>query len=238
MKKAGAAPDLLLNQLINRAVSRQLCHETVNFIANIDLVGHGLKNERVSPRGEKILRLLAGEKDRIKPLIRYYRRFFSTLEIYPEMHDAAFFFDGALLHWQGKNNMPPLHVNTTWPAGAAVILANAGLIRKAVFLILDVISGSSEKGPAIEIHGQLAQDKITAAIGSKPNVAIRPDAELDTCDPFRENGALSRVFIAKAIFEAHNGTLRCTVDKKTFEIALPLARQNPDEMQPFCDPAG
>lgn len=227
MKKAGDAPDLLLNQLITWAVSRQLCHETGNVIANIDLVGHGLKNERFSSRGEKILRLLADEKARIKPFIGYYRRFFSTLEIYPEMLDAALVVKRALLNWQSKNDKPPLQDNITWPPGAAMILANAGLVSKAVYLILDVISGSSETESAIEIHGQLAKGKIRADIGHKPHVRMRPEAVLYYFDPFTENGALSRVFIAKAIFEAHKGALRCSMNKKTFEISLPL-----------CDPAG
>lgn len=224
-KKEDREPDLLLNQLVTVAVSRQLRHETRNFLNNIDLVLHGLKNERVSPRGEKILRLLDDESARVKKFVRRYRRNVQYPEIPAEKKKPEQVIKEAALRWQKNNKKAGIHVDCKFHLHSATAFINSELVCEAVFLILEFISQSITTGKTIEIHGRCEAGKIIASMTHKGLAVIHPDS-IDLFDAYTKDGDLSHLFVARAIIEAHKGAFRVaeTIHGKTaFEITLPVS---------------
>ncbi len=225
LKKEGREPELLLNQLITVAVSRQLGHETRNFLNNIDLVLHGLKNERVSPRGEKILRLLDDESARVKKFVRRYRRNVQYPEIPAEKQKPEQVIKEAAFRWQKKNKKAGLHVDCKFLLQSTTAFINSELVYEAVFLILEFISQSITTGKTIEIHGRFEAGKFIASLTHKDLAAINLDS-IDLFKAYTKDGDLSNLFVARAIIEAHKGAFRVaeTLHGKTaFEITLPVS---------------
>ncbi len=227
-------PDLEEQLLIRCAVSRQMGHETGNFLHNMDLAVHGLKNERLSPKGEKIIRLIADENARIKAYMRYCRQFFRTPKVTREMHDIENILEDARAKCRKKNNGVRIQTNCTWPPRSATGLVNRELLEKAIGLLLEFASESVSDNPVLEIYGHLASDTIIVATVFSPFVPPRPE-KMDVYGPFTKDGHLSKLFAAKTIIEAHGGTLCCrekTSEKQAFEISLPLYRPDAGETPP------
>jgi K+-sensing histidine kinase KdpD len=225
LKKEVHEPDPLLNQLVTVAVSRQLGHETRNFLNNIDLVFHGLKNERVSPRGEKILRLLGDESTRVKKFVQRYRKNMQYPEIPTEKQKPEQVIKEAALRWQKKNKKTGIHVDCKFLFHAPTVFINSELVCEAVFLILEFISQSITTGKTIEIHGRCETGKIIASMTHKDLAVINPDS-IDLFNAYTKDGDLSNLFVARAIIEAHKGAFRVaeTLHGKTaFEITLPVS---------------
>lgn len=226
--------DLVAQLLLTCAVSRQTGHEIGNFLHNMDLAVHGLKNERLSPKGEKILRLLADENARIKAYMRYCRPFFRTPKVSREMHDIENILENACGKCRGKNHGIRIQTNCIWPPRAAMGLVNRELLEKAIGFLLECASASVPDNPVLEIRGHLGSDTIIVAIVFSPNTPPPPE-KMDVYGAFTKDGHLSKLFVAKTVIEAHEGTLCCrenTSEKQAFEISLPLYRQDACETPP------
>ncbi len=220
------AHERLRNHLIMVAISRKMTHETGNFLNNIDLVLHVFRNEDLSPKEKKILRLLADESLQIKTYIPNYRRLFVFPEIALKKENLEHIIKNAAVQWRQEQgwNSPEIKSDFQWPQGKARGCMNAALMQDALFFLLTFTSRLMTNDKTIEICGKFMTDKIVVAITHK-DIETLHSGNMDMFAPFSEAGVLSNLFAARALIEAHGGTLSFTEDcqgKAAFYFSLPV----------------
>lgn len=214
------------DRLIMAGAGRKLIHEAGNFLNNADLVVHGLKNEPLSPGGKRILQLLAWESTRCKTYTQKYRRIFKPPETFDtRRRDIWPVIKGAVSSWAPAGERPESMVRFEWPAAPAMVRMNPTLVQEAVARLLALISHKAAKKHAAEIKGRIAGGKLTVVLAHADLGRVKTE-NVDLSEPFNASEALSSLFVARVIVEAHSGTLGCIEDphgKPAFEITLPLS---------------
>lgn len=220
------AHERLRNHLIMVAISRKMAHETGNFLNNIDLVLHVLRNEDLSPKGKKILRLLADESLQIKTYIPNYRRLLVFPEISLKKENLEHIIKNAAVKWRQEQGWhgPEIKTDFQWPQGKARGCMNAALMQDALFFLLTFTSRLLKNDKTIEIRAKFNTDNIVVAI-THNDIETLHSGNMDMFAPFSEAGVLSNMFAARALIEAHGGTLSFTEDfqgKPAFQFSLPF----------------
>ena len=218
--------DHFRDRLIMAGAGRKLIHEAGNFLNNADLVVHGLKNEPLSPGGKRIVHLLAWESTRCKTYTQKYRRIFKP----PKMFDARRrdilpVIKGAVSSWAPVGEQPAAMARLEWPAAPAMVRMNPKLLREAVTRLLAFVSHKAAKKHAAVIKGRIEGGKLTVVLAHADLGRVKTE-NVDLSEPFNASEALSSLFVARIIVEAHGGTLGCIEDpqgKPAFEIMLPLS---------------
>jgi len=225
-KQNPADADHLRDRLIMAGAGRKLGHEAHNFLNNADLVVHGLKNEPLSPGGKRILQLLTWESTRFKTYIQKYRRIFKHPEMFDtRRRDILPVIKGAVSSWTPAGERPAAMARVEWPAAPAMVRMNPTLVREAVLRLLALISHKAAKKHAAEIKGRIEGGKLTVVLAHADLGRVKTE-NVDLSEPFNASEALSNLFVARIIVEAHGGTLGCIEDpqgKPAFEIMLPLS---------------
>ena len=221
-------PDHLRSQLILTGITRKLHHETINFLNNIDLVIHGLKNETLSPGGSRILRLLMGENERIKTYILNYRQVLNFAVIKGESRHIERIVKDVFLKWQRIAGKPEIKARFNWQSHPDTVHMNTLLIKEAFSILFDFMACSQTNGQVFEIDGRCEENQTTVAI-SLPDTGMMDLENTDMFEPFtirsEENMTISKLFIARTIIEAHGGKIGLREDrgrKLTFEVSFPL----------------
>ncbi len=226
--------DHLRDRLIMAGAGRKLGHEAGNFLNNADLVVHGLKNEPLSPGGKRILQLLAWESTRFKTYIQKYRGIFKHPETFEtRRRDITPVIQGAVSSWAPAGERPAAMARFEWPAAPAMVRMNPKLVGEAVMRLLSFISHTAAKKHAAEINGRIEGVKLTVVLAHADIGRVKKE-NVDLSEPFNASdntpGALSSLFVARIIVEAHGGTLGCIEDPQgnpAFEITLPLSGGKP-----------
>lgn len=221
-------PDHLRSQLILTGTARKLHHETVNFLNNIDLVVHGLKNETLSPGGSRIVRLLVGENERIKIYIQNYREVLKFSVIKGESRHIERIVTDVFLKWRHITDKPEIKARFNWQSHQNTVHMNTLLIREAFSILFDFMACSHTNGQFFKIDGRCEENNTTVAI-SLPDTGILDLENIDMFEPFTirsgEDTTISKLFIARTIIEAHGGRICFKEDrgrKLTFQVSLPL----------------
>lgn len=215
----------LESRLLTAAAARKMKHETENFLNNTGLVVHGLKNEPLSPRGEKMVRLLARESVRFKRYIQKYRNIASDPKIPGEKTRLDEVCRDAVSAWRQKNGRPDIQaVFRPAPASAAGRM-NPNLMRNALGRLMDFAAGRLPGGGTIEfqIASEGGRTIARLVLPGETGAGLQNGAAFE---PFTESGDDSSLFAAKTMIEACRGTLVLTENSAgdgVLEISLPAA---------------
>ena len=225
------------NQLIMSSAGRKLHHETINFLNNIDMVVHGLKSETLSPRGDKILRLLIGENDRIKTYIQNYRQIMHFSGIRGVNQDVKLLLENVFLRWMdemgdslgGKGEIEP---RFKWPPEKATVCVDPILAGEAFSILIDFMARPLKSSETMDIYGRIQEEAVVVMI-THPKTRTMNSESIDFFEPFSQSpdgenrASLSPLFVARAIIEAHGGGVALTesvTGNLVFEVTLPLSK--------------
>lgn len=209
------------------AAGRKLGHETNNFVNNIHMALHGLKNETMSKRGDHVLKLLASESARMKAYTRQYSQLFRAVAVTKKKEDTEAILREAITRSQRNNRQVSFEALFSWDPGKARAPIHPGLMAEALFRLMNVSARLPKGGAAVRIHGKIKDDHIIVTTTHPGLSAVAPN-EIDLFEPFDSTGQLSDLFAIRTIVEAHGGdfSVRETPEGEiALEISLPPAGQ-------------
>lgn len=216
------------NLAVLGTASSKVTHEVGNFLNNTDMALAGMKNETLSPRGEKILQVLNKESARMKSFIQRFLLFAKRPDLQvckrplgPVIEEALDLFGESAA---GKR----IQFKVDWPEDLPPVNIDAGMFSQ---VLTNLIKNSLEAavGPGVlmisgEVKGrQLVVNLCDSGPGMDEDVRAR------IFEPFfttkGAGGTGLGMAIVKTIVEAHQGTIDChtTAGLGTrFEIRLPV----------------
>ncbi len=210
--------------------TRKIIHEMGNFLNNIDLVVYGLKPEQLSPRGQKILKILIDESGRIKTFFRRFLGFAITpeLRLQPGCFEAI--LAGAVDEFKTEALEADIRIEISHLAAIPPVPVDAGQIQKVMHNLIRNSLDAVGRSGMIRIETTVAPSHLQIAVfDSGPGM----DAETRTraFEPFfttrqTGDGAGLGLAISRTIIEAHAGTIDCEKTQgggTAFRIRLPLS---------------
>lgn len=223
-----SSPDqekMLRDLIFFSAAGRKLGHEAKNFVNNIHMALHGLKNETISKRGEHVVKLLASESARMNAYVRQYRQFFREAAVTKKKKDTEAVLREAIARSQRDNRQASFQAIFSWNPGKALAFIHPGLMEEAFFRLMNTTARLRETGAAVQVHGKIKDGRIIVAT-THPGLSAVSPGEMDAFEPFGPTGKISDLFAVRTIAEAHGGdfSVRETPDRKiALEISLPTA---------------
>lgn len=205
----------VIDRLLLAAECRGLGHESANFLNNVDLVVHGLKNENLSIRGKHILQLLTEESTKVKAYMKKQK----GLSVYPklcgELQNIKHVVEDVVQKWISKSDWSVIPA-CKWIADPGVSYMNKKLIGEALFNLLEYAAGFMPEGGKLEIQGNLVDNKPVIYI-THENPGNKRLNDLNALEPYT-------LSIARVIIEAHGGTLckRELTGNQELEVFLPM----------------
>ena len=207
------------------AAGRKLGHETNNFVNNIHMALHSLKNETMSKRGDHVLKLLTSETARMKGYVQQYSQLFRAVDFTKEKEDTEAILREAITRSQRNNRQVSFEALFSWDPGKAWTSIHPGLMAEAFFRLMNVTARLPKGGADVRIHGKIKDDHIIVTTTHPGLSAVTPN-EMDLFEPFDSTGQLSDLFAIRTIVEAHGGdfAIRETSEGEVaLEISLPPA---------------
>ena len=215
----------LRNLIFFGAAARKLGHETDNFINNIHMALHGLKNETISKRGDHVLKLLASESARMKAYVRQYGQLFREVAVTKKKKDTEAVLREAIARSRRNNRQASFQALFSWHPGQALAPIHPGLMAEAFLRLMNAAARIPETDAAVKIHGKIKDARIIVT-ATHPGLSAVSPGEMDMFEPFGPTGKISDLFAVRTITEAHGGdfSIRETPDGKiALEISLPTA---------------
>jgi len=216
------------NLAVLGTASSKVTHEVGNFLNNTDMVLAGLKNESLSPRGEKILRILDKESGRVKNFIQRFLQFARRPDLEMQKRPLGPILRDVFDVYQSEAADRGVQIELNWPETLPPVNVDPGMMGQ-VFLNLiknsmDAINGEGH----ITITGKAGEGALVIAVadsGAGMDEAVRARV----FEPFYTTKGLGGTGlgmpIVKTIVEAHQGTIDCFSspgEGTTFVIRLPL----------------
>ncbi len=215
----------LRNLIFFGAAGRKLGHETSNFVNNIHMALHGLKNETMSERGDHVLKLLASESARMKAYARRYSQLFREVTVTKKKEDVETVLREAIARSQRNNRQVSFQALFSWDPGKALASIHSGLMEEAFFRLTNATARLPETGSTVRIHGKIKEYRIVVTT-THPGLSAVSPGEMDLFEPFDSTGKISDLFAVRTIAEAHGGdfSVRETPEGEiALEISLPSA---------------
>ena len=207
------------------AAGRKLSHETNNFVNNIHMALHGLKNEEMSEQGDHVLKLLASESARMKAYSRQYRQLFRQVDVTKRKEDTEVILREAIARAQRNNRQVSFQAFFSWDPGKARASTHPRLMEEAFFRLTNATARLPETGSTVRIHGKIKEYRIVVTT-THPGLSAVSSNGLDAFEPFGSAGKIPDLFAVRTITEAHGGdfSVRETPEGEiALEISLPSA---------------
>ena len=216
------------NLAVLGTTSSKVTHEVGNFLNNIDLAMSGLKNESLSPRGEKILEILKRESGRVKAFIQRFLQFARKPDLQMRKQPLAPVIREVMETYRPAAEKQNVEITLNWPETLPPVNVDAGMLGQVVN---NLIKNSLEamSGPGTICISGVVDGRVMVITLSDSGAGMEEAVRARIFEPFYTTkgagGTGLGMAIVKTIVESHRGAIECfsTVGKgTTFEIRLPL----------------
>jgi len=206
----------------------KLSHELLNFLNNIDMVAYGLRHERLTPRGKKILEVLGRESGRMKRFMQQFRLYVRKAEPDLQLYPLDKLLDDAAGRFRAPADASGTPVRIVWPDGIPPVRIDPVLMGQAFDQLIKNGMDAVEGAGVVTISGKVEEKHLCISV-SDTGPGISPDFRDHLFEPFSTShgtaGTGLGLVIARAIIEAHEGTIDWTDSPgsgATFMIRLPI----------------
>jgi signal transduction histidine kinase len=216
------------NLAVLGTTSSKVTHEVGNFLNNIDMAMSGLKNESLSPRGEKILEILKRESGRVKTFIQRFLQFARKPDLRLRKQGLAPVLGEVLDVYRPMAAQQGVEIEVNWPDNLPAVSVDAGMLGQ---VLNNLVKNSLEAiaGPGIiSISGAVDQRKLVITV-SDSGAGMEESVRARVFEPFYTTkgagGTGLGMAIVKTIVESHRGAIDCISkvgEGTTFELRLPL----------------
>ena len=216
------------NLAVLGTTSSKVTHEIGNFLNNLGLTITLFRNEKLSPKGERVLAILDKEALRIRGFIENFLKFAKVPELHLERTSLENIIRETLILQQPEADKRDVHFEFNWPSNLPFIHVDPHLIYQ---IFSNLIKNSLEAmiSPGnIRIEG-MTDGNYLQIILSDTGSGIESDVMKQIFDPFfttkGKQGTGLGLSIVKTIVEAHRGTIECQSQIQkgtTFTLSFPL----------------
>ena len=206
--------------------SSKVTHEVGNYLNNADIALAGMKKEALSPRGEKILQILARESARIKAFIQQFLQFARRPDLQVRKMSLAPIIQEVIEVFQPTAEVGKIRFELNWPESLPMVNIDPGMMGQVMHnLIRNGLEAMSQPG-VIAVGGRVDDQALILTVsdtGSGMDEAVRSRI----FEPFyttKGGGTGLGMAIVKTIVEAHRGSIDCYSapgEGTRFEIRLP-----------------
>ena len=210
------------------STSSKVTHEVGNLLNNVGLTLSILKNEALSPGGEKALHILEKDSARVKEFIANFLQFAKK----PELHLVRRPLEGILrevlfLH-QGGGGASAIGLELDWPSDLPPVLIDQRLMYQVFHNLVKNSMEAMRDSGKLEMKGSIDGEHLVVAV-KDTGPGMGPEVLEQIFDPFYttkgKKGTGLGLSIVKTIVQAHRGTIECQSQLgsgTTFIVRLPL----------------
>ncbi len=218
------------NLAVLGTASSKVTHEVGNFLNNTDMALSGLKREDLSERGQKILRILDNEAERVKVFIQRFLQFAKKPELNLARRPLGPIVREVLDVYRDTAESRGIRLELDWPEDVPAVTVDAGMISQGLHnLVKNSLDAMDGKGGVVSVRGERDRNTLVLTV-TDTGQGIDPEIRERIFEPFfttkGTGGTGLGMPIVKTIVEAHRGTVECRseVGRGTaFVIHLPLA---------------
>ena len=216
------------NLAVLGTASSKVTHEVGNFLNNADIALAGMKNETLSPRGEKILQILARESARVKAFIQRFLQFARRPDLHLRKISPEPIIQEAIEVFQPTAEARNIRIELTWPGSSPLVNIDAGMMAQVIHnLMRNSLEAMTQPG-VIALSGRVEERAFILSIsdsGPGMDEAVRDRIFEPFYTTKGASGTGLGLAIVKTIIEAHRGSIDCyssSAGGTRFEIRLPL----------------
>ncbi len=217
------------NLAVLGTASSKMTHEVGNFLNNTDMALSGLKREDLSERGQKILRILNNEAERVKVFIQRFLQFAKKPELSLTRRPLGPIVRDVLDVYRDAAESRGLRLELDWPEELAAVKVDIGMISQVLHnLLKNSLDAMDDGGGVVSVRGEQNQNSLVLTVadtGQGIDEAIRERIFEPFFTTKGSGGTGLGMPIVKTIVEAHRGMVDCRSEAgrgTVFVIHLPL----------------
>jgi signal transduction histidine kinase len=216
------------NLAVLGTASSKVTHEVGNFLNNADIALAGMKKESLSPRGEKILQILARESARVKAFIQRFLQFARRPDLQARKMSLEPIIKEVVEAFQPTAEAQNIRFELNWPESLPAVNIDAGMMGQVLHnLIRNGLEAMTQPG-RIAVSGRVEAQSLILTVsdtGSGMDEAVRARIFEPFYTTKGAGGTGLGMAIVKTIVQAHRGSIDCSSspgEGTRFEISLPL----------------
>lgn len=206
----------------------QVTHEIGNYLNIVLIISANMKNEPLTPKGEKYMNMLSKDTERVAAFIKDFMHLVRKPDLRLESTSLVGIIRDAFYAYQSEAEHKGVELACNWKPDLPAVKADASLLYQVLSnLVKNALEAIPASG-AIRIEGKLEGESLRLEI-EDTGPGIAQDTLDHIFDPFfttkQRKGTGLGLSICKTIMEAHRGSIHCQSEEgkgTSFILMFPL----------------